>query len=127
MNIDNIRKTIESLKASTTYDQADYNHPCGTPACIAGHAVVDAGYIFSSKTGIVINKNGDKVLLDKVALDWFGFSDPYLFDITRPGPLGKDSQGEYIHVPKEYAIAMLEKLIRTGVVDWNAINKKETT
>ena len=127
MNIDNIRKTIESLKASTTYDQTDYNHICGTPACIAGHAIVDAGYIFSSPSGIIINQNGDKAQLNKVISEWFGLSDAYLFDITRAAPLGRDNQGEYIHVPKEYAIAMLEKLIRTGVVDWDAINKKETT
>lgn len=44
MNIQEIDKTIERIRASETFDMSNYEHECGAPACIAGHAIVGAAH-----------------------------------------------------------------------------------
>ena len=39
MNTDKILRLADFIEASETYNQATYFNICGTPACIAGHAV----------------------------------------------------------------------------------------
>lgn len=39
MNIQRMRELADVIEKSETYDQTIYVNDCGTPACIAGHAV----------------------------------------------------------------------------------------
>ena len=126
MNVDNIRKTIESLKASTTYDQTDFTNPCGTPACIAGHAAVNAGYTLRTNSYTVTNENGCIEWIDNIASKWFGLKDnsDESYQMFRCDPLGKDEEQRALFTTKEHAIAMLENFIKTGEINWNAINER---
>ena len=38
MNTENLITLRNHLQTSTTYDQREWFHDCGTPACVAGHA-----------------------------------------------------------------------------------------
>ena len=38
--LDNVELLAQDLERSKTFDISTYAHDCGTPACIAGHAVV---------------------------------------------------------------------------------------
>ena len=119
MNIDNIRKTIESLRASTTYDQTEYNDDCGTPACIAGHAVIDAGLILKTNLGYCYDVEGVVYDIEEAAATWLGLKDECVVDLFYMYPLGGKT------VTKEDAIKVLENLIETGEVDWSICNERE--
>ena len=126
MNIDNIRTTIESLKASTTYDQRAYINPsyiCGTPGCIAGHAAIDAGYTFKPGRYCCYH-NGNARPVAAVAAEWFGI----IPDSTETNLMFCGTPFEYGigSIPKEFAIAMLENFIETGKVNWNIYLEKST-
>ena len=121
MNIDNIRKTIESLKASKTFDQAHFLHSCGTPACIAGHAAADAG--ISYKRVPSSNYFNVAATIKTAAAHWFGIypdskeADKLFFTISPNN----------IATTKEEAIAVLENFIETGRVEWEREETEETT
>ena len=119
MNVDNIRTTIESLRASTTYDQTEYNDDCGTPACIAGHAVIDAGLILKTNLGYCYDVEGVVYDIEEAAATWLGFGGQRVADLFSIYPLGEKT------VTKEDAIAVLENLIETGEVDWSICNERE--
>lgn len=40
MNKDRLMKVREVVKTSPTFQMDRYAHDCGTPACVAGHAIV---------------------------------------------------------------------------------------
>lgn len=42
MNKENLRKLIETIRESETFDMKEFTK-CGTPACIAGHATMLLG------------------------------------------------------------------------------------
>ena len=45
MNLDHLRKLRASIEASDTYDQSQWHHDCGSPACLGGHAAVLSGLL----------------------------------------------------------------------------------
>ena len=114
MHVDNIRKTIESLKASTTYDQQIYQKPCGTPGCIAGHAVIDAGFFLCPEDEDCFNEEGSSYEIEYTASKWFGLEEDEAYKLFSMHPMIKYGK----MATKEDAIAVLENLIETGKVDW---------
>lgn len=117
MKIDNIKNVIKFLEVSETYDQSNWAHDCGTPACIFGHAaalnqnvetfdwdIIDFGYIQASGT------------------DYMGFTDRFdiVESLSRPYPLRDENA--YHHPTNKQAIEVLNHLIETGEVDWGIIS-----
>ena len=123
MNIDNIRKTIESLKASKTFNQAHFLHSCGTPSCIAGHAAADAGISYKRVPGS--NFNVAETIKTAAAV-WFGIYP----DSEEANKLFFTIDPNDIVTTKEEAIAVLENFIETGRVEWERVwtqGTEETT
>ena len=112
MKVDNIRKTIESLKASNTYDQDKYYHNCGTPACIAGHAAIDSNSSF--KYLVTGDVNTDELV--DTACEWFGIK-PLSYEESEL--FGRVYLPDDSSPTKEDAVTMLENWIETGKIDWD--------
>ena len=102
MNIENMRKLRDVIAESKTYDQRRFFHPCGTPACLAGHACMLAG----EKAQWSV----DRTVI--IAEDWLGLSVTEAADAFYAGPMGDDAP------TKEDALAMLDRAIETGKVRW---------
>ena len=109
MNKENIRTLINALKQSKTFTMEFYYHEeCGSPACIAGHVSR------SMKAG----KNPDYLTL---VSGFLGVSEKMAECIIKP-------EFRYAHwdagsnpeekITKTHAIRMLERLLETGLVDW---------
>ena len=111
MNVDNIRTTIESIRRSETFDQNTFDHDCGTPGCIVGHALVDAGFDLNDAAvgrGIMRNETSQ----------WFGIDPDLVIELFN----GYRDEEE-MPITKEDAIAVLENLIETGKVDWRVAHE----
>ena len=101
MNVDNIRTTIESIRRSETFDQNTFDHDCGSPGCVVGHALIDAGFDLND------------VAMRNEASQWFGIDPDLVIELFN----GYRDEEE-MPITKEDAIAVLENLIETGEVDW---------
>ena len=120
MNIDNIKKTIEALRRSNSYNQKIYAHStgdlCGTPACIAGHAIMVCTDYIINGSGVYeqVGNGGLGVYIGnakQVLKHLFGISATQVSNIVNPTPLMQE-------VTKEDAVKMLQRLIITGQVIW---------
>ena len=129
MNINKIKKLIDYLKASKMFDQTKYFHPCGTPACIAGHACIMEGYIRDNGSAFtrfsMVLKKGEytsmsaemaatKILELTYQQSQAAFSEApygYFEDLD-------DENWKIKPTTVDDAIAMLENLIETGEVEW---------
>ena len=121
MNKDNIRTLISVLKKSQTFDMRDYNHDCGSPACISGHVV----------SILSLQLHGNKIygLVPYYTLvqDFLGVSEEQAYLIINPTFKYADYSVSYHphddvpyegYITKDHAIRMLERLLETGKVDW---------
>ena len=134
LNRENIRKLATVVENSETYDQrfikwgdislearahllgeavAGSAHPCGTPACIAGHAI-------AMQADDDMQDDLDKLVVSwlDLAADWFGFRHKgYAMNLFDAYPLVIDGI-EYSPTP-EIAAETLRHLADTGEVDWH--------
>ena len=108
MNTDHILKLAEHIEQldPSEYDQSQLEHPrCGTPACIAGHAVWLAGWW--GRLPAVLAAEMD------FAKDWLGVSMAQRYALFSAHPEGLDD------LPTaQDAAATLRHLALTGEVDW---------
>ena len=110
MNTDHILKLAEHIEQldPSEYDQSQLEHPrCGTPACIAGHAVWLAGWWGRLPTGF-----GAQI---DFAKDWLGLSQAERYALFSAHPDGLDDPPT-----AQDAAATLRHLAETGEVDWRA-------
>ncbi len=127
MNVENIRKTIDAIRAEkiARFDMSNWcvekNH-CGTAACIAGFAaLIDTDHVKSPRgdrwSFFAI---GDSQIdaniryVDEVAQDFLGLTTDQAHDLFMPDILRVPLR----EVSAENAIKVLENLIETGDVDW---------
>ena len=96
-----------------TYDRFDMGavqHPCGTPACIAGcacHIAPDADHSSMALAAEYLGLTAEQ----KTELFMPHFDPEGLFYAAEPGEIG--------YVTREHAAAVLRHLAETGTVDWN--------
>ena len=112
---ENIQKTIDSLTESETYDQRKVVWSCGTPACIAGHAIKSCtDYTLLGKHA-VYSKSGKLIPGGCVSVmaNLFGITYEQSNAVFRAHP----DPNKYT-VTKQDAIDMLERLLVTGEVYW---------
>ena len=109
MNKEAIQKTIDLMEISTTYDQKEYFHECGTPACVAGHMIV------ANTKG---RPNGYQY--DKAA-EIGGLTDDQARDMFSAHPFGFHTNRKPIRPNKNEAIAMLKRFITIEKVVWRRI------
>ena len=122
MNRENIKKLIDVLEESKTYDQGRWSHNiegphCGSPACIAGHAAQLAGA--TDMGGGRCAVDGKFAFIDDTAIGWMGINSRQSAALVRPLPYGNRREAT-----KADAIATLKHLLETGEVDWKAANKE---
>lgn len=99
MNTERILKLADVIEESETYDQTQFFHPCGTPGCIAGHAVTMLG---SDEKGPNTSEIAREELgLDEVQATALFFVWPFTINPTA-----------------KQAATVLRHLARTGEVDW---------
>ena len=104
MNIKNIQRVRNVIEAHPDqYDQEDFFHDCGTPSCIAGHAVFHRDY------AIALNRS-----VYTIARDQFGISSTAAKQLFHGAPYGVE---ELPPTPAE-ALGVLDHLIETGEVKW---------
>ena len=131
MNRENARKLATVIENSASYDQrfirwgdvffdgegkktTALTHPCGTPACIAGHAVA----MLADEMPQRDSRHNHAGWLDQAA-DWFGFRywEDYAMNLFKAHPLVIGGI-EYPPTP-EIAAETLRHLADTGEVDWH--------
>ena len=113
LNIENIKKTIEALKTTESYDQTLWYHICGTPGCITGHAIFSCTDYGILNCQAVIDSHANFVnCIDDILTDIFNVSKYQCDLITDQNPLKGPT------ATAEDAIRMLEGLIETGTVNW---------
>ena len=116
MNTENILKLANLIEFSETYDQTCFKHLCGTPACIAGHAVILAGGRLSPSSydnGLCLDQHGGRSHARVVAKEWMGLNERQANDAFDPCPYSWDHDT----TPQD-AAAMLRHLAETGKVEW---------
>ena len=105
MKKENLKTLIDVLKQSGTFDMTQYYKPeCGSPACIAGHVQS------------IMNVVNFTCMID-LTKDFLGVSKGQALSIVSPKFLHADFRFEG-HITKAHAIQMLERLLETGLVDW---------
>ena len=111
MNVERLRKLRDVIAESKTYDQKEYFHDCGTPACLAGHATVLAlGYEGSSTDHEEMQSFSEDS--EEIAGDWLDLSYTECGVMFNCHPLPRHD------ATKEDALAMLNRAIETGKVRW---------
>ena len=118
MKVENIQKVMMSLEISDTYDQKDWKHDCGTPACIYGHA-----------TALAINTNDLSHLsnaeIEDIGRQYMGLDALTSLDLTRSFPYGQSIDLDPIQEPtNRQAIQVLDHLIHKGKVDWKRFKRE---
>ena len=111
MNKENMKRLVESIRSSTTFTMREFmigEHPCGSPACIAGHAssLMEGHLLFNSLEDIREFLGLSREEMGKIYLPSFSYAD-FRSRIWNKG-----------FISKAHAINMLEKFIETGEVDW---------
>ena len=100
-NILQLANYIEQLEPKE-YDQSCFVHDCGTPACIAGHAIDLAG-----------QWSYNAAVWD--AVEWLGLDNDQGHALFDPIPLSPDDKDP----TTQDAAATLRHLAETGEVDWS--------
>ena len=109
MNVENMRKLRDTIAESETYDQGRFFHECGTPACLAGHAVMlskaEAPVLADWKTAPVEYIVG-------YAAAWLGITGGQSISMFAGEPCDDRS------ATKREALDMLNRAIKTGEIEW---------
>ena len=114
MNVENIRKTIEAIRVSNSYSQDRFVH-CGTPACIAGHAVVACGWKLHPSLEIITRDNvppWEFHGIEQTAKEELGLTDLQATELFAGSPLFDREPS------KQDAIDTLEHFLETREVEW---------
>ena len=133
MDIPEILALADDIEASESYDQNHFFNLCGTPGCIAGHAVARRGYTMDEDgllacppyctspdgydvpiehmAGVIIGVHGELAarLFDGEPRDGDGDRIVFAGTALTDGPS-----------PQE-AAEVLRHLAKTGVVDWGRV------
>ena len=114
MNIENMRKLRDVIAESETYDQGRFFHECGTPACLAGHAV-----ILSKADAPVLSdwKNAHGEHIARCAASWLGITDGQSIGMFAGEPFDGEPCDDR-SATKRDALAMLDRAIETGRIEW---------
>ena len=119
MNVERMKRLRDAIAESESYYQESYfhydsrgPHPCGSPACLAGHAVLLAIEADTRPEGYY----ADMGLLGGVEDDasfWLDLDPCESARMFESCPLwGKSG------ATKEEALDMLDRAIETGVIEW---------
>ena len=114
MNREAIKELIEILKKTNTFDQTRFfnsGNPCGTPACIAGHALAMRGFIYyMTSPGMCVHPSApdSRFFINEQAAEILGLDSWDAEELFSPWP----------DVSKYDAVATLERLLDTGRVEW---------
>ena len=116
MNIENVTYLIDRLESidDSEYDQRRITHDCGTPACIAGHAIYTGGAIHLLDNEVGSNS---MYILD-CAAKYLELSEDEKFNIFRAFP--------FVHgykTTKQEAVRMLKNFLEIGEVVWRKENE----
>ena len=111
MNVENINKLIDHLESipEVEYNQKWYMFKCGSPACIAGHAVRLA-------RGKDYSLEGSHISL--IAGKWLGIN-----EVTKKKMFHARNYCKTDAPTTKDAINMLKNLIETGEVVWRKENE----
>ena len=97
------------------YDQSRYFFDCGTPACVAGHALAEVGG-YSYSEGVLRDKNGGVCHPEDAAAKELGLGAGVATDLFEGCPYGNQV---YAKTPTAAdAAACLRGLAETGEVQW---------
>ena len=130
MNVKALKNTRDAIAASHTYCQVQYMNECGTPACVAGHAVVANEHTLffgineDGKDEIHINGKDESV--SAFAQDILGLTTDEAMHMFQGYPMqwaSRESRmtlcdSKYMGATKEQAIAMLEYAMEHHKVLW---------
>ena len=106
MNVENVKKLIDHMESidDSEYDQRRYTHECGSPSCIAGHAVRLA-------------RGKDYKIEDcdisYIAGDWLDIPVYHTIEMFKPYSIRR-----FDETTKQEAINMLKNFLETGEVVW---------
>ena len=110
LNRARLHALAEFVETHDWFDMGTVQHPCGTPACIAGcacHIASDADYSSMALAAECLGLTAEQ----KTELFMPHFDPDGLFYAAEPGELG--------YVTREHAAAVLRHLAETGTVDWS--------
>ena len=112
MNKANIWKLADHIEQldPREYDQSVFAHDCGTPACVAGHALALAGRWEEADGG-----SEGFALPFGVAMDWLGLDDVAAERLFVSYPWGR-----FDDATRQDAAATLRHLAETGEVRWKS-------
>ena len=126
MNAVNMLRVADIIEqeAGCMYNQDRYHHACGTPACIAGHAVAvliaeDMGAVWDdSSVGIKLRSMGENEIAHDAAsfLDLNDWQAKHLF---KPYPLEEHG----MDVTNTMAAYVVRYAAMTEIVDWTIIKR----
>jgi hypothetical protein len=99
---------------STDYNYEDLSgHSCGTVACIAGHAYLEAGHTLKQLTAA--SKRNDRTVWN-VAKEFLGLSEVEADELFLPKP--NDSSVNRRHIPLADAVASLRVSAGAKRIQW---------
>jgi len=120
MNVEELERVSDAIAKSRSFDQSNWRFPCGTPACIAGHAAHLHGWRYT------VNENGimSESMIDGsgpntrkhvhfVAQDILGLTDEEADAMFDGQPFGDD-----VEATRMDALRMLDHAISHGEVKW---------
>ena len=116
MNIENVNKLIDHLESihEIEYDQKRYIFECGSPACIAGHAV----YLAKGKKYDIEDEDCH---ISLIAGNWLGINKVAKRKMFHAFYWGHYQTGS--PPTKQDAINMLKNFLETGEVVWREENE----
>ena len=124
MNIEALKKARDCLAESKTYDQSNWTHPCGSPACVAGHIVAANGHeITKIPWGRVdvrcyVIMGGDARPIDVAAAVIAGLEIGQAGQMFSGNPYVTSCAEVQTPVTKEEALSMLDHAIEHDEVKW---------
>lgn len=133
MNVENILQLADHLETLAPsdgrvgYDQTRYVHPCGTPACIAGHACALAfGVGPYDVDGRLIEDVLGTEEESEVAARWLGIDEGTAKRLFAPRPFRIwGCAGEPAKDPEPWQAArVLRTLVRTRDVRWDTVQER---
>ena len=110
LNVERLKRLREAVAESETFEQSIFYHPCGTPACIAGHCIWLAEE--SPDRREFVRLCSDTRMRAK---NWLGLTYIQADTMFDGYPLGNR------RVTKAEALDMLDRAIATGVVVWRPL------
>lgn len=114
MNKARMLELADFIEKSETFDQTGWFNLCGTPACIAGHAVVCSGKWISYREGSVINDAGEIETVGRAASDWLELLRSQAVDLFDADPF----ESFYPESTAADAAATLRRAAETGEIKW---------